>query len=457
MRRQTDITSTDASDSPASRDDIILARWFGGEAPDPGGDEVWDRLANGNARGVTAITWTNERDLQAKLLANLKLTLRQLTSGTCNKNTPDDVVFEVSLGGQLYGGGVYFHPSREADGNLLPGAGASAEAWQILTPGRGGESGVDGINRWLQRLFRDRVRRMAQPEKYWERKTCKPLGRQEILYGDKVINIRNGQRDDVYPTKDRPYLANGDSGMVVGQYKGKTWKAKGLPWKAEVEFSSQLGYKYGFHPGDFSEDGDARLELAYALTIHKAQGSEFGITFVVVPEPCVLLSRELLYTALTRQQHAVVILHQGDVRSLMNLSSTEHSEISTTTDESLWRTGASRVCRKVPGRRPHPPYRPRRVGTVKVRSYHRQYSPQFAHHVCLRAEPCALTTGSVRYPDFTIDDAETGQRLYLMNTSACLMSQATDERWDKKRAWYHEHGVREAPERLAPTERRLHH
>jgi len=55
---------------------------------------------------------------------------------------------------------------------------------------------------------------------------------------------------------------------------------------------------------------DAPLELAYALTIHKAQGSEFGMTFVVIPNPCRLLSRELLYTALTRQREQVVLFHQ---------------------------------------------------------------------------------------------------------------------------------------------------
>ena len=48
------------------------------------------------------------------------------------------------------------------------------------------------------------------------------------------------------------------------------------------------------------------LELAYAITIHKSQGSEFGKTFVVIPNPCRLLSRELLYTALTRARRTDV-------------------------------------------------------------------------------------------------------------------------------------------------------
>ena len=89
---------------------------------------------------------------------------------------------------------------------------------------------------------------------------------------------------------------------------------KGLPdlrWKLEVEFSSQPGFKYDFTSRDFGEEGNAVLELAYALTVHKSQGSEFGTVILVLPNPCRLLSRELLYTALTRQKDRIVILHQG--------------------------------------------------------------------------------------------------------------------------------------------------
>ena len=47
---------------------------------------------------------------------------------------------------------------------------------------------------------------------------------------------------------------------------------------------------------------------------------------MIVPNPCRLLSRELLYTALTRQQREVVLFHQGDLRDLMKLSGADHSE-----------------------------------------------------------------------------------------------------------------------------------
>ena len=56
------------------------------------------------------------------------------------------------------------------------------------------------------------------------------------------------------------------------------------------------------------------LALAYALTVHKAQGSEHDQILLLLPEqPLPLLTRELLYTALTRARHAVVICGSAEV------------------------------------------------------------------------------------------------------------------------------------------------
>ena len=52
--------------------------------------------------------------------------------------------------------------------------------------------------------------------------------------------------------------------------------------------------------------------LGWAQTIHKAQGSEFAQTFVVLPSPCRLLSRELLYTGITRTKGPVTVVAVGD-------------------------------------------------------------------------------------------------------------------------------------------------
>jgi ATP-dependent exoDNAse (exonuclease V) alpha subunit len=128
----------------------------------------------------------------------------------------------------------------------------------------------------------------------------KPMGPEEIVYGDKVINLANtdpkmpwNRHRKVYPEKDNPYIANGEIGMAVGFF----WK-KGLPdlrWKLEVEFPHSRISNTTLRPR-ISEKKQIGMELAYALTVHKSQGSEFGTVILVLPNPCRLLSRELLYT-----------------------------------------------------------------------------------------------------------------------------------------------------------------
>ncbi|HLG68078.1 MAG TPA: ATP-dependent RecD-like DNA helicase, partial [Acidimicrobiales bacterium] len=124
------------------------------------------------------------------------------------------------------------------------------------------------------------------------------------------------------------YIANGEIGMAIGYYWRNEDRRRGLDfrWKLEVEFSSQPSFKYDFTDRDFGEEGSPVLELAYALTVHKSQGSEFGTVILVLPNPCRLLSRELLYTALTRQKDRVVILHQGPRSELRKYSSDDRSE-----------------------------------------------------------------------------------------------------------------------------------
>ena len=90
--------------------------------------------------------------------------------------------------------------------------------------------------------------------------------------------------------------------------------------------TSQPMFKYGFKDGDFGDEGDPPIELAYALTVHKAQGSEFGTVILVLPNPCRVLSRELLYTALTRQKNRIVILYQGHPAELRGFAGGERSE-----------------------------------------------------------------------------------------------------------------------------------
>ena len=437
VRRQTE-HSVAAGEPTAARDDIILSRWFGGEAPDPGADEAWDRLASGKSTGIRAVRWEGDTDLQMKLLAEIKGVARAISHGQGFDDEREEAAFEISLGGRPYNEAIYFNLSRSEEDpegvQRRRGGGADAEAWQILSPVRAGETGVDGLNRWLQKSFRRQARAWAEPEKYWERKTCKPLGAQGILYGDKVINVANARRSDVYPKLEKAYLANGEIGIVVGQFKGRNWKPRGLPWKIEVEFSSQLGFKFGFGNNDFGDDGDAPLELAYALTIHKAQGSEFGTTFIVIPNPCRLLSRELLYTALTRQREEVVLFHQGDLRALLKLSLSEHSE----TARRLTNLFSAPKPVEHVGAFLEDGLIHRTTRGELVRSKSEVIIANLLHGLGITyayEQPFTGQDGSVRYPDFTIEDAETGRRVFLEHLGL-LSEPAYRRRWLAKLDWY---------------------
>lgn len=92
---------------------------------------------------------------------------------------------------------------------------------------------------------------------------------------------------------------------------------------------AQTGQVFKFFKSDFDEEGEADLELAYALTVHKAQGSEFEVVFLVLPRSRFMFTRALLYTALTRRKKKVVVLHQGSAIDLQKLSSERFSALAT--------------------------------------------------------------------------------------------------------------------------------
>jgi ATP-dependent exoDNAse (exonuclease V) alpha subunit len=290
-------------------DDVQLARWFSGQPLQATDDEIVNKVDQGLASDrLRFVEWNTGEELRDLLLDVLVEELPGVSSR-------DDVAgFEKALGATESGQYRYFNRGNTAE---------AAEAWQILTPVRGLTHGVRDLNRLVQTTFRQGTIDFAHEKAY----IPKPVGNDQVVYGDKVINLRNHRRSRIYPDDDQAlkYVANGEIGIVVGQFKTKGWK--GRPWKVEIEFSSQPGYAYGFSGKDFSKEGTASVELAYAITVHKAQGSEFELTFLVLPEVSRVMSRELLYTALTRQRERIVILHQGPRSELWKFASDQYSEM----------------------------------------------------------------------------------------------------------------------------------
>lgn len=175
------------------------------------------------------------------------------------------------------------------------------------------------------------------------------------------------------------------------------------------------------------------------MTIHKAQGSEFGITFIVIPNPYRLLSRELLYTAFTRQREEVVLLHQGDLRSLLKLSLAEHSE----TARRLTNLFSDPKLVEYVGKFLEESLIHRTTHGELVRSKSEVNIANLLHGLGITyayEQPFTGQDGSVRYPDFTIEDAKTGRRVLLEHLG--LMSEpAYERRWLAKLDWYRAQGV----------------
>ena len=296
--------------------------------------------------------------------------------------------------------------------------------------------GVESLNRFIQRKFRADTRSYATSR---FRKIPRPMGAQEIVYGDKVINLRNQHRNKVFP-KDAAlkYVANGEIGIAVGQYKGKNSGYTGQPWALEVEFATQRGFKYSYTGGDFSEEKEASLALAYALTVHKTQGSEFGTTFLILPESCRLLSRELLYTAVTRQFDKIVILHEGTLLRLRDFSSDYRSETARRitnlfTPPELTEHGAKYFERGMI-HKTEAGEAVRSKSEVIIANALRARGVEYAYEQPLKIGE------QLMLPDFTIEDEEVGRTIYWEHLGM-LADPVYKRRWESKLETYRKNGV----------------
>ena len=141
-------------------------------------------------------------------------------------------------------------------------------------PVRPREHGVEALNRLVQQQFRHEALRKAREAKPNARRTPKPIGTQKIIYGDKVINVRNMRRPRVYPEENAlRYVANGEIGIVVGEFRGKSWKLKRGPRHLEVEFSTQGGHAYTFWSNELAKKLSRPLSSHMRLQFIKARAA----------------------------------------------------------------------------------------------------------------------------------------------------------------------------------------
>lgn len=402
--------------------DMRLAEWFSGSALEPGADQVINEILSGETGDFLRIErWKNPADFEA-------LIERVLVDELGLSSIADVGVFNKTLGSS---DGRYFNNSADAHYfNVQPSVNF-IEAWQILTPVRQKMHGVVKINRLIHERFRREVVKYAVSG--FQRKIPKPCGPEQIVYGDKVINLTNHSRKYVQPEDGAlKYLANGEIGIVTGKYERRN-QPQPQPKLTEIEFSSQKGWIYRFGQWDFRDEGDTPLELAYALTVHKSQGSEFGLVILVIPNPCLILSRELLYTALTRQKNRVVMLLQGDVFDIKELSSPIHSDTARRYTNLFRNPDVIDVGGKYLEK--NLIHQASDGQMVRSKSELLVYQRLLEKGLTPSYERELIFNEVEKLPDFTIEHPDTGET-YFWEHCGMMHDSEYVERWHKKLEWY---------------------
>ena len=148
---------------------------------------------------------------------------------------------------------------------------------QVLIPMYRGKTGIDNVNILLQKEFNPNISKTLTH------------GDREFRIGDKVIQLSNQVEDNIM---------NGDQGIVAGITKDNIMI---------VDF---LGNEVAYKKGDL-----INLKHAYAMSIHKSQGSEYKVVIMpIFRSYTIMLKRKLLYTGITRAKEKLIMI--GDLNSL---------------------------------------------------------------------------------------------------------------------------------------------
>ena len=182
--------------------------------------------------------------------------------------------------------------------------GTSADI-QVLTPMRKGPLGVEGLNPLLQNALNPAGKDKNEIE----------VGSTLFREGDKVMQIKNNYQLEWeivskynIPIDKGLGVFNGDIGTIV------SIDATNREMCVEFDDKRKVNYNY---------ENLEELELAYAITIHKSQGSEYpAVVLPILSGPRLLFNRNLLYTAITRAKECVTVVGSGEMvgRMIENIS-----------------------------------------------------------------------------------------------------------------------------------------
>ena len=181
----------------------------------------------------------------------------------------------------------------------VPGyTGVAPRDIQVLAALKSGVCGVENINKRLQEAINPRV-----------------YGKNEITVGNNLFRVGDKVMQTVNDY-ELPFVKYGEGAPEEGQgvFNGDIGTVKSIDRAngiVEVWYDDNRLATYG-------EANLSDLQLAYAITIHKSQGSEFDVVVIpLVSGPPTLINKNLLYTAITRAKRAVVIVGSKKILAMM--------------------------------------------------------------------------------------------------------------------------------------------
>ena len=172
---------------------------------------------------------------------------------------------------------------------------------QVLTPTKKGKMGTKELNKSLQEVLNPKTDDILE----------KTYGEVIFREGDRVMQIKNnydiywekGSRNDLRTYESGTGVFNGEIGRIV--------KISNEERQIQVLFDDGKVTWYAYSELD-------QLEHAYAITIHKAQGSEFDVVILAVPQSSnMLLTRNLLYTGITRAKKLLIVIGNKNLIEFM--------------------------------------------------------------------------------------------------------------------------------------------
>ena len=379
------------------------------------GEGILRRVQEGGDidKDLRVLYWKGLDDLETRLVSTLIGDLEADTDEEFNSERPFEIWAEA----------FKIH-DKQPDPEYL----------QIISPYKGEFFGVYNINSWIQHRFN-------------EGNMSKRGSLGGITVRDKVIQTTNRTRSnpiEAYNTqsraKEKIELFNGEIGFVKlhGLDHRRSWRSFQLR-RLQAIFKRKWHMWVEYNSGSAVEEN---LELAYAISVHKSQGSEFQRVYFVLPKKKTLLTTELLYTGITRARTHCTVLIEEDVSPLLSLESPEYSQINRT-NSSLF------TFEPVPEELQNmdPWYEEgkihRTLADIMVQSKSEAIIANllFDRNIPFRYDvPLFAPDGTFYRPDFVINYG--GQDWYWEH-----LGMLDDERylnhWEAKEEWYRRHGFSE--------------